>query len=236
VTGTGQGRAQGPRARATAADTTADHQPEDAMPLSYRGISLRPVTEADLPFLFRLYTDPGRCHLWMSSPRVYDENEFRAAWASWVGGLMGAKFIVESGQRPVGWVMSTDHSLEHGTAKVGTILQEENVGHGAGVIATVLLMDYLFRTLPLRKIYVEVFGYNPRVVGMWRKVGLAEEGILKGDRFRDGSYWDLHVFAIHRPAWPELRPRVLRPGRRDVPTHSDRHHGNGLASAGSMSG
>jgi diamine N-acetyltransferase len=206
------------------------------MPLSYRGISLRPVTEEDLPFLFRLYTDPGRCHLWMSSPRVYDEREFREAWASWVSGLMGAKFIVESGQRPVGWVMSYEHSLEHGSATVGAILQEEDVGRGAGVVATVLFVDYLFRTLPLRKIYVEVFGYNPRVVGMWRKVGLVEEGILKGDRFWDGSYWDLHVFAIHRPAWPDLRARILRPERRDVPARADRHRGNGLVSADSKLG
>jgi diamine N-acetyltransferase len=189
------------------------------------------VREDDLPFLFRLYTDPGRCHLWMSYPRVYDERQFREAWSTWVNGSMWAKFIVESGPRPVGWVMSYDHLLEHGFAKVGTILQEESVGHGGGAVATALLMDYLFRTLPLRKIYYEVCGYNPGVVRMWRKVGLVEEGLLKGDRFWDGAYWDLHIFAVHREAWPDLRARVLRRGRSGVPTCPDRLQANGLVSA-----
>jgi RimJ/RimL family protein N-acetyltransferase len=188
------------------------------------------VTEADLPFLFRLYTDPTRCHLWMSSRRIFDECEFREAWNSWVNGAMGAKFIVENGQRPVGWVMSTDDNLEHGFAKAHTILQEENAGRGVGVVATALLIDYLFAHLPLRKIYFEVFEFNPSVVRMWRKLGLPEEGVLKADRFWDGSYWDLHIFALYRESWPELRARVLRPGRSSTPTASHRSNENGLVS------
>jgi RimJ/RimL family protein N-acetyltransferase len=201
------------------------------MNLSYRDVSLRPVTEADLPFLFRLYTDPSRCHLWMSSRRVYDEREFRETWTAWVNGLMAAKFIVESGQRPVGWVMSYDHNLEHGFAKVGTIVQEENVGHGVGPVATALLMEYLFRNLPLRKIYHEVYAFNPVVVRIWRKLGLVEEGILKVDRYWDGGYWDLHIFAVYREAWPDIRDRALRPRRLVVQSLPDHLNGNGLVSA-----
>jgi diamine N-acetyltransferase len=200
------------------------------MNYSYRGTSLRPVTEADLPFLFRLYTDPSRCHLWMSSRRVYDEREFREAWNSWIGGAMEAKFIVESDRRPVGWVMSCDGYPEHGFTKVHTILQEDNVGHGVGVAATALLIDYLFKQLPLRKIYFEVFDFNPAVVRMWRKLGLAEEGLLKGDRFWDGTYWDLHIFAMYREEWPDIRARVLRPERADRVTHAPHRNDNGLVS------
>src|SRR5262249_3529523 len=148
-----------------------------------------------------------------STRRVYDEREFREAWNAWVNGAMGAKFMVDSGPKPVGWVMSYDHNLEHGFAKVGTIVQEESVGHGVGPVATALLMDYLFRNLPIRKIYHEVYAFNPVVVRIWRKLGLVEEGILKGDRFWDGSYWDLHIFAVYREAWPDMRDRVLRQRR-----------------------
>jgi RimJ/RimL family protein N-acetyltransferase len=206
------------------------------MNYSYRGTSLRPVTESDLPFLFRLYTDPSRCHLWMASRRVYDEREFLSVWSSWTGSTMGAKFVVENNQRPVGWVMSCDDYLEHGFTKVHTILQEENVGHGVGVVATALLTDYLFQQLPLRKIYFEVFDFNPAVVRIWRKLGLAEEGLLKGDRFWDGTYWDLHIFALYRDAWPDLRARVLRPERTGGAAHSPRCNGDGLVSTSDKSG
>jgi diamine N-acetyltransferase len=194
---------------------------------SHRGIALRPVTEADLPFLFRLYTDPTRCHLWMSSRRVFDEPEFREVWTSWVRGAMGAKFMVENGGQPVGWVISTDDNLEHGFTRVHTTLQEDNVGHGVGVVATALLIEHLFKHLPFRKIYFEVPGYNANVVRIWRKIGLAEEGVLKGDRYWDGSYWDLHIFALYREAWPDIRARVLRPERSHVPAHCHEPNHNG---------
>lgn len=182
------------------------------------GISLRQVAEDDMPFLARLYADPSRSHLWMPHRRVYDEREFREAWNTWVSGTAGAKFVVESVGRPVGLVLTYDLYLEHGHAKVGTLLREDCVGHGGGVVATALLMDYLFRTLPLRKIYLESYGYNPRVVGILRKLRMVEEGVLKGDRYWDGSYWDLHVFATYREAWPGIRARVLRAERPGVQT------------------
>jgi hypothetical protein len=59
-------------------------------------------------------------------------------------------------------------------------------------------------------VYHEVFGYNEGVIRMWRKLGLSEEGILKGDRYWKGTYWDLHIFALYREAWPKVRDRVLR--------------------------
>jgi diamine N-acetyltransferase len=193
------------------------------------------VTEADLPFLFRLYSDPSRCHLWKASRRVYDEREFLQIWTPWVSSVM-AKFIVENNQRPVGWVMSGDDYLEHGFTKVHTILQEENVGHGVGVVATALLTDYLFKQLPLRKIYFEVFDFNPAVVRIWRKLGLVEEGLLKGDRFWDGTYWDLHIFALYRDAWPDLRARVLRPERAGAAARAARGTGDELVSTNGKSG
>src|SRR5262249_5736243 len=94
--------------------------------------------------------------------------------------------------------------------KATTLLLEENVGHGGGVIATALFMDWLFQSLPLRKVYQEAYGYNAGVLRMWRKIGLIEEGVLKEDRYWNGAYWDLHIFALYREAWPKMRNRVLR--------------------------
>jgi RimJ/RimL family protein N-acetyltransferase len=179
------------------------------MPSTSRDISLRPVVEDDMPFLFRLFADPDRCHLWMQNRRVYDEREFYQAWAAWTADMMAAKFIVQNRERPVGLVFDYHRVLEDGTTKVTALLQEECVGHGAGVVASALIADWLFHAIPLRKIYLDVYSYNPRVVGMLRKVGVAEEGCLKETRFRGGKYWDMHIFALHREAWTNLRERLL---------------------------
>lgn len=182
----------------------------------HRDVTLRRVTEDDMSFLFRLFADPGRCHLWMQDRRVYDEREFHTAWSAWTGDLIGAKFLVQSDGRPVGLVYEYGRAPEDGYTKVTTLLQEESVGRGAGVIATTLLIDWLFRALPFRKVYMEVYDYNPRVLGILRKLGFPEEGVLKESRFWDGSYWDVHIFAAYRRAWPEVRARILGRSRPEV--------------------
>jgi diamine N-acetyltransferase len=191
------------------------------MRITFRGISLRPVLEEDMPFLFRLWADPCRYHLWMRGRSIYDEAGFQQTWAAWTTGMIAAKFIVTSGDRPVGMVFDYERALEDGWTKATTLLQDESVGHGIGVIATALFMDWLFGCLPLRKVYHEAYAYNAPVVRMWRKIGLTEEGVLKADRYWNGAYWDLHIFALYREAWPKVRDRVLRlPGARQqrVPT------------------
>jgi RimJ/RimL family protein N-acetyltransferase len=180
------------------------------MRMTFRGIALRQVLETDLPFLFQLLGDPTRVHLWLRGRPVYDEAGFRQTWSAWTSGMMGAKFIIESAGRPVGLVFDYDRTLDDGWTRVTTLVLEESAGRGGGVIGACLFMDWLFQSLPLRKMYHEVFGYNESVVRMWRKVGLTEEGVLKGDRYWNGAYWDLHIFALYREAWPKVRDRVLR--------------------------
>ncbi len=181
---------------------------------SFRGISLRQVVDADMPFLFRLFADPSRSHLWLRGRRVYDEAGFERAWSAWTSDELAGKFIVESVQRPIGLVFDHDRTTEDGWTKATTLLTEVSMGHGAGVVATALFMDWLFQVLPFRKIYHDVFAYNPGVVRMWRKLGLVEEGVLKADRFWNGVYWDQHIFALYRESWTtQIRPRILRTGR-----------------------
>jgi RimJ/RimL family protein N-acetyltransferase len=167
------------------------------------------VVEDDTSYLFRLFTDPNRCHLWMSGRRVYDEAGFRQAWAVWSGEVMAAKFIVESAGQPVGLVFDHDRMMEDGCTQVTALLEEDRTGHGGGVVATALLIDWLFQGLPIRKVYLKVYGYNRAVIRILRKLGLEEEGVLRGDRYWDGAYWDLHMFALYRASWPTVRARIL---------------------------
>jgi RimJ/RimL family protein N-acetyltransferase len=179
-----------------------------------RGVSLRPIIDDDLPFLFRLFADPGRCHLWMHCRRVYDEAGFRQAWSAWAAETMAGKFIIELAGRPVGLVFDHDRTLEDGCTQVTALLDVARTGHGVGIVGAALLVDWLFQTVPLRKVYMKVYAFNAAVVRILRKVGFAEEGVLKEERYWDGRYWDMHIFALHRADWPEVRDRLLRPAVR----------------------
>lgn len=180
------------------------------MQLTSRGITLRQVTEDDLPFLFGLFVDPCRSHLWMCGRTVHDERSFHEAWIGWSTGMMGAKFLVEAAGRPIGLVFDYDRTVMDGFTKVTALLDEESVGCGGGVVATGLLVDWLFQHLPLRKVYTEVYGYNRSVLRILRKAGLIEEGALREARFWNDEYWDVHILAVDRQAWPDIRRRFLR--------------------------
>jgi RimJ/RimL family protein N-acetyltransferase len=180
------------------------------MSLCYREIALRPVYESDLPFLFRLLGDPNRVHLWMRGRPVYDEANFQQAWSVWTSSMIAAKFIVESAGRPAGLVFDYDRMLDDGFTKSTTLLDEEFVGAGVGATASVLFWDWLFRSFPFRKVYFDVFGYNPTVLRLLRRIGLVEEGVLKADRYWNGRYWDTHILALYREAMPKHRKRVFR--------------------------
>jgi RimJ/RimL family protein N-acetyltransferase len=178
--------------------------------MHHRDVTLRQITEDDLPFLFKLFADPERSHLWMCGRTVYDERGFHEAWIGWSSGMMVAKFLVEAAGRPIGLVFDYDRAVVDGFTKVTALLQEDSVGSGRGVIATSLFVDWLFQGLPLRKVYMESYGYNRSVVRILRKAGLAEEGVLRGARFWKGDYWDVHIFAVDREQWPDIRRRFLR--------------------------
>jgi RimJ/RimL family protein N-acetyltransferase len=181
-----------------------------------REIALRQVRDDDMPFLFRLFADPTRCHLWMRCRRVFDEAGFLQAWAAWCADTIAAKFVIEAAGQPVGLVFDYDRALEDGHTKVTTLLEDARTGHGSGVIATALFVGWLFQALPFRKVYMDVYGYNAGVVRILRKVGFAEESVLKENRFWDGAYWDLHVLSLTRAGWPAVRERLLRPRRRPL--------------------
>jgi len=179
------------------------------MSVTSRGLTLRPVTEDDMPFLFRLFADPDRCHLWMRCREVFDERQFYHAWAAWTAERIAAKFLIERDGQRLGLVYEYRRTVEDGHTKVATLLDEDCVGTGYGAIATALLVDWLFRSQPFRKVYMEVYEYNPDVAAMLRKAGFESEAVLKEDRFRDGRYWDLYVLVVYRENWPAVRVRIL---------------------------
>jgi RimJ/RimL family protein N-acetyltransferase len=141
---------------------------------------------------------------------IYDEAGFQQAWGAWTSGTIAAKFMIESAGQSVGLVFDYERAPEDGYSKVTTALDEASTGHGVGVIATVLFWEWLFQSLPFRKLYMDVSGCNQVVVRMLRKLELVEEGVLKADRYWNGAYWDLHMFALYRESFPKVRERVLR--------------------------
>lgn len=62
---------------------------------------------------------------------------------------------------------------------------------GFGREAFQLLLEYAFNELNLHKVYLRVFSYNDRAIRLYQKLGFQEEGKLKEQLYRNGSWHDI---------------------------------------------
>lgn len=101
----------------------------------------------------------------------------------------------------IGTMSITINDTHSMTATTGTLISLKHVGHGYGTEAKHLLLGYAFNTLGLRKIYSEVFSYNPRSKAYSLKCGYIHEATLKDDKLHDEKYWDKWILSITRKQW-----------------------------------
>ena len=76
---------------------------------------------------------------------------------------------------------------------------------GLGSEATRLIVDYVFANLPIHRIGLDVFSFNPRAAYVYERVGFVVEGTLRSTLFWEGRYYDSVLMSILRPEWEALR-------------------------------
>lgn len=94
----------------------------------------------------------------------------------------------------------------HRTAISGSFIGEEvNRGKGYGHDAKMILLNYAFNRLNLRKICASAIAFNERSISFNQGCGYKIEGRLKKQIFANGEYYDealLAVFAdTFKPLW-----------------------------------
>lgn len=95
----------------------------------------------------------------------------------------------------------------HGDSFVGIGIGEaEYWGKGYGTEAMQLILEYAFMELNLHRVSLDVFGYNPRAIHSYEKVGFRREGQLKDVLLREGNRWDLIYMGILREEYLSHSP------------------------------
>jgi RimJ/RimL family protein N-acetyltransferase len=73
--------------------------------------------------------------------------------------------------------------------------------HGYGSEAMRLLLRFAFAELNLFRVTLSVFGYNPRAIHVYEKLGFVEEGRQRDRLRRDGQLYDLIIMGLLRSEW-----------------------------------
>lgn len=76
-------------------------------------------------------------------------------------------------------------------------------GRGYGTDAMKVILRYAFTELNLHRVTLGVFGYNPRAVRSYEKVGFRHEGRERNLLNKEGERWDMLFMGILREEWME---------------------------------
>jgi RimJ/RimL family protein N-acetyltransferase len=76
--------------------------------------------------------------------------------------------------------------------------EKELWGKGYGTDALKALINYLFKTMNLKRIQLDTWSGNTRAIRAYEKCGFVVEGRLRNDAFIDGKYYDTIVMGLLR--------------------------------------
>jgi RimJ/RimL family protein N-acetyltransferase len=181
--------------------------------LEGKKVSLRPVSKLDVPLLQRWINDPKVRHF---IKNVFPMTEIQEE--NWVESLSNKNssnivLVIETKDGiPIGTMGIHNINWINRTASTGALLGEKEYwGQGFGSDAKMILLDYAFNTLGLRKINSRVYSFNKRSRAYLKKTGYVVEGVQKKQILRNGRYVDIFLMAVFKekfiPLWKKYKKK-----------------------------
>ncbi len=160
--------------------------------------------------------DAERCYRWMNDPNIVRTLKSRYPIAfqnemEWLDRAMHANwnerhFAIErkDDRTHIGNASIHDIDWVSRTAAFGLFVGEPsawNRGFGGDAIRT--LVRFAFEEMNLRKLRINVFEYNDRAKHVLETQGFVQEGRLRREFYREGSWHDLLILSIFREGEPQ---------------------------------
>jgi RimJ/RimL family protein N-acetyltransferase/aryl carrier-like protein len=171
------------------------HGDPQAPILEGQAFRLVPPGPEDIGYLYGLAVDPDTGFRWRYRGSVPSFERFSSEFWSGVVVQLVARRIQDD--RPVGHVVAYGADMSMGHTYLGAVFQPEYTGTGLAAQAVAVFVRYMFKTFPLRKIYIEVPGFNWAQMASGEGVLFQVEGVLKEHDYYDGQFWDKYYCAIY---------------------------------------
>jgi RimJ/RimL family protein N-acetyltransferase/aryl carrier-like protein len=155
-----------------------------------------PLQPNDVPLLYGLAVRPENCFRWRyhgtpPSPERFTEELWAHVLTQYVVRRVDDDQLV--GHVAYGANQNTSH------AYLGALFHPKYTGAGVAAELVALFARHLFQVFPLRKLYMEIPGFN------WDQLRSGEgrhfhtEGVLRGHVYYAGRHWDQHICAVYPP-------------------------------------
>jgi RimJ/RimL family protein N-acetyltransferase len=166
-------------------------------------VTLRPIEEADLEFLAAARNDPAiRRPLTVNRPSNGEQT--RDFFEDAISTDDGVNLLIAADEEPVGMVSLFDEDDIAGTATVAYWVVPDEQGNGYCTEGVGLLCEHAFGDRRLNKLRADVLATNDGSRRVLEKLGFAEEGLLREEKFVYGDYVDVHRFGLLADDWEEV--------------------------------
>jgi UDP-4-amino-4,6-dideoxy-N-acetyl-beta-L-altrosamine N-acetyltransferase len=115
-------------------------------------------------------------------------------------------FIIESNDVPCGMVSiyrieEAQHRATWGRFAVDSLFS------GVGAIVEYMVLQHVFESLQLNRLYCEVLADNTAVMKLHQKFGFQREGTLRKHLVKDGTFRDVVLYGLLADEWREIKAR-----------------------------
>ncbi|MBU2109630.1 GNAT family N-acetyltransferase [Patescibacteria group bacterium] len=166
-------------------------------------VFLRPVFKKDVPNFLVWFNDPEVTQ-WLSLTFPINEKEEE----EWVENLQKRKpndfvlMIETKDRKALGTIGLHKIFWQHRIAEIGIAIGEKKYwSKGYGTEATMLLLDYAFNTLDLRKVGLSVLDNNGRAYKCYSKCGFKVIGRRKEQFYKNGKHLDEIIMEVFKKDW-----------------------------------
>lgn len=120
------------------------------------------------------------------------------------GGRDGTKFAIEVEGKCIGSCALFNLNTTAQTCELGLGIGDKDLwGKGLGQVCVRLLLQYEFKFLNYRKVWLHVHAANQRAIKTYLTCGLREEGRQRAHVWSNGAYDDLLIMGILRDEWQD---------------------------------
>lgn len=175
-------------------------------------VYFRPPMESDLPLFVRWMNDSeGRRYLMSHLPMTEtDERKWLERATSEKPKSISLVMVLKDGDKPIGTMGLVRGNDKDNHATTGTLIGEgAERGKGYAPEAKMVLLNYAFNTLNVRKVYSYVFAPNTQSIRALEKCGYKPEATIPEDSFVEGAFVAKHVYAVYQRDWEPLWKKFL---------------------------
>ncbi len=176
-------------------------------------LNLLPLNLDHIDAILEWANDPavtGHSHFWRQPSdrkrvaRFILEHEDDPSCAYWAA--FGRTEGVAPEEASVGYVGNVflfhlNRDYHHG--QIGITIKQAAWNRGYAQEMMPAALRYGYRQLGMNKIYLQVFTTNTRALGLYRKLGFQDEGVLRAHYYVNGTYHDMHSLSLLRSEFEE---------------------------------